>query len=316
MNRKADKKSVEQDQISKKKKVSFCIPTFNRKKILKKCIDSIISYNWTVPYEIVVVDGGSTDGTIEYLEEIKSDNVVPVLQGGLKGLAKAWHDGYAAARGDYVFLGNDDISIFPKSFEVASRFLDKEKNIGVVFIRESEIPLKSWYYPTMHGIKWYGMIIGRFLLFRRNLMVFDYENLNKNLIEEDVLLNIVSKGYTCIGMKQIGMIHYVIHDESRRTISNKKAYFKERNYFMNKWKNLMKTAHKYYHDEIEKSEVRGQLFEGMFRHYNFNFNEMKTIFDILYEHIPAFPDHKYDNLNDFYMAQRFPKEILDEINHN
>ena len=54
------------------RKVSVIIPSFNREKTIERCINSII--NQTIaPYEIIVVDDGSTDGTIKILENLVCD---------------------------------------------------------------------------------------------------------------------------------------------------------------------------------------------------------------------------------------------------
>ena len=52
--------------------VSVVIPTYNRLSILKKCLDSLenqILIDEFFDYEVVIVDDGSTDGTIKWLEE-------------------------------------------------------------------------------------------------------------------------------------------------------------------------------------------------------------------------------------------------------
>ncbi|CCQ68224.1 Glycosyl transferase, family 2 [Crocosphaera watsonii WH 0402] len=63
--------------------ISVVIPTYNRKPILEKCLkalekqqlnDDIISN-----YEIVLVDDGSTDGTLEWLQENKKNFLMFVL---------------------------------------------------------------------------------------------------------------------------------------------------------------------------------------------------------------------------------------------
>ena len=47
-------------------KVIAIIPTFNRKCLLKRCIDSLLAQTYTID-SIVVIDSGSTDGTLEML---------------------------------------------------------------------------------------------------------------------------------------------------------------------------------------------------------------------------------------------------------
>ena len=48
--------------------ISVIIPTFNRKDTLKRAIQSVVMQSYT-PYEIIVIDDGSDDGTKEWLKD-------------------------------------------------------------------------------------------------------------------------------------------------------------------------------------------------------------------------------------------------------
>ena len=58
--------------MSKLDNVSIIMPVFNEKNTIKKVIDKIISLS---PHEIILVDDGSSDGTRDVLEKIKSDKI-------------------------------------------------------------------------------------------------------------------------------------------------------------------------------------------------------------------------------------------------
>ena len=49
--------------------ISIVIPNWNGKHFLSTCLDSLLQMNCSVPYEIIIVDNGSRDGSIEFLEE-------------------------------------------------------------------------------------------------------------------------------------------------------------------------------------------------------------------------------------------------------
>lgn len=90
-------------------KVSVIIPVFNAEKYLRQCLDSIV--NQTLKdIEIICVDDGSTDGSLEILREYEAqDQRVKVLtqQNQFAGVAR--NNGIEMARGEYcVFWDADD----------------------------------------------------------------------------------------------------------------------------------------------------------------------------------------------------------------
>ncbi len=63
------------------KEVSICVVTWNRLKLVKRCIESILEKTYYSHYKILVYSNGCTDGTQEYLKEIakENDKIVPML---------------------------------------------------------------------------------------------------------------------------------------------------------------------------------------------------------------------------------------------
>ena len=88
-------------------KVSAVIPTYNRRKYLRRAIDSILAQ--TVPVdEIVVIDDGSTDGTASAIAGWYGGTVRVITQPNA-GVACARRRGIREATGDWIaFLDSDD----------------------------------------------------------------------------------------------------------------------------------------------------------------------------------------------------------------
>lgn len=87
-------------------KVSVIIPTYNREKTIKRCIDSIANQS-IPPDEIIVVDDGSTDNTLEILNRFYPD--IKIIKQNHKGAQAARNAGIRAAQGEYIaFLDSDD----------------------------------------------------------------------------------------------------------------------------------------------------------------------------------------------------------------
>jgi len=90
--------------------VSIILPTYNRKKFLAgafKSIESQLYKNW----ELIIVDDGSSDGSIELLTELKRSvtNPVRIIQQENAGPAVARNTGILEANGDFIaFFDSDD----------------------------------------------------------------------------------------------------------------------------------------------------------------------------------------------------------------
>jgi glycosyltransferase involved in cell wall biosynthesis len=86
--------------------VSVVVPVRNGARFLREALDSVVE-NGYAPFEIVVVDGHSTDGSAEIARAYRA--VRWMLQDGA-GLADAWNTGIRAAAGELIaFLDSDDV---------------------------------------------------------------------------------------------------------------------------------------------------------------------------------------------------------------
>jgi glycosyltransferase involved in cell wall biosynthesis len=83
-----------------------------------------------IEYEFVVVDGGSDDGTLEWLAG--QERVTVIEHGSLLGAIKAFCDGAKAATGDYVIMANDDILFQQHSIMRALSHLEDHSRCGAV----------------------------------------------------------------------------------------------------------------------------------------------------------------------------------------
>lgn len=111
--------------------ISYITGTYNRLETLIRNVASIReTMPDSIPYEIIIVDGGSTDGTLQWLSH--QPNVRVIQQGQLLGAINAFCAGAYSAWGDYVIMGNDDITFHPESILRAFVHLEQNPTCGAV----------------------------------------------------------------------------------------------------------------------------------------------------------------------------------------
>lgn len=110
--------------------LSVVTGTYNRIKYLRQMVESVrSSLGGRIPYEIIVVDGGSKDGTQKWCKQ--QEDIRLIEHGSLQGAVKAFNDGATAAVGRYVVLANDDVYFNDKSLVRAISFLELNPTVGI-----------------------------------------------------------------------------------------------------------------------------------------------------------------------------------------
>jgi len=132
--------------------ISLVTGTYNRINALKDMVASFrFSAGIGLPYEIVLVDGGSTDGTIAWCKA--QPDVVLIEQGELLGAVKAFNAGFAVASGKYVLIGNDDILFRDESVQAAVAFLEDDDTVGIgCFYQDRDRKEGDYYVSGMGGL--------------------------------------------------------------------------------------------------------------------------------------------------------------------
>lgn len=115
--------------------LSVVIPTYNRQPILEKCLRALENQQLTdqiiTDYEIVLVDDGSTDGTLEWLQihQAEFSHVVAYVQDH-QGPAAARNLGVNQARGDTIIFIDSDLVVTENFLQShATTLITEEKNL-------------------------------------------------------------------------------------------------------------------------------------------------------------------------------------------
>ncbi|MFC1931526.1 glycosyltransferase family 2 protein [Chloroflexota bacterium] len=301
--------------------ISICIPTYNRLPRLKCLLDSIFNGFNDYPYEVVIADGGSKDGTIEYLRSL--DNVTLIEMGKLTGSIKAYNSCFKIAKYEYIFWPADDFVLVPKVLAEACQLMDRHKEIAIVAPKMLE-PTFSNLPGVELTLKF--LVLSKTHIFRTSaLREINYldENYRTYAIDDDSCLSLLKLGYTMIFTREVGAIHNRVEDEIwtiNQRIKEKESQ-QEMDYFWGKWAGVYAKL-----DEYVSSNPARKYKSIFFKHVcDFIFARLAKPaapesnlstprwYDYLLERCVVFKAKGYDHLKDFYMAQKLPQEVLTKI---
>lgn len=223
---------------SKSSLLTILIATYNRFPILKKVISSIES-GTKCSSEIIVIDGGSTDGTVNYLK--KNKNVTPIFQGKLLGTARTYNSVWREINSKYTTWLSDDTIITAGSLDLAIDILEKHPEIGMVGLKMRDVtgPWKKEEY--MGGISPFGILNCNHGVLPLDILAsigYFNENYHSYTIDPDLTASVLCTGKKVVMTKRICIFHdrewsnnlsqgefEKFAKESMKGINNEKIYY-------------------------------------------------------------------------------------------
>lgn len=110
-------------------KASVIIPNWNGCKLLQVCLDSLFKQELSGDFEVIVVDNGSVDGSVEFIEKnFPKVNVIKNSENS--GFAKGINKGILASKGEYIALLNNDTEADRFWLANLCRVMDSKKDVG------------------------------------------------------------------------------------------------------------------------------------------------------------------------------------------
>jgi glycosyltransferase involved in cell wall biosynthesis len=111
-------------------RISIVTPSLNAKRYVRLCVESVRVACAGLDYEHVVVDGLSTDGTLDYLQAQTDIRLIVAKDGGMY---EALNRGIAAASGQIIAHLNTDEQFNPAGLREAVALLVADSTLGAVF---------------------------------------------------------------------------------------------------------------------------------------------------------------------------------------
>ena len=145
-------------------KFSIIIPSLNSKYFLNECLKSIIQQSYT-NYEVIVIDGDSNDGTVEFLKTF-GDKIKWISEKD-KGQADAINKGIAMSSGNWItwqncddyYVNKDALSIFSKAIISNPSKKLFIGNINLVNIHREVLRDVKYFNPYFYSLLYEGMTL-------------------------------------------------------------------------------------------------------------------------------------------------------------
>lgn len=117
-------------------KTSIIVLTFNCLRYTQACLLSIRQHT-SQPYELIVVDNASDDGSLEYLQSLS--DITLIANNKNQGYSRGNNQGIQAASGDFVLLLNNDVIVTPNWLNLLINHFNHCPELGVLGPRTNQI---------------------------------------------------------------------------------------------------------------------------------------------------------------------------------
>jgi len=206
---------------------SIIILSYNTLDLTRLCVESIRQYTQDVPHEIIIVDNGSKDGSVDWLK--KQSDIRCIFNKDNAGFPKGCNQGLAIAKGSELLLLNSDTIVTPRWLSNLRTALYSRPEVGAVSCMTNNISNMQSMPVSYHDVpglfafaesfnhsdpsKWERRLtlVGFCFLFKREIYTklggLDEQFSPGNYEDDDYSLRIWQAGYELLVCRDT-MIHH------------------------------------------------------------------------------------------------------------
>lgn len=207
---------------------SIIVITYNNLELTNLCIESIKKY--TKDYELIVIDNGSSDGTLLYLCDNSNKQIFNKEN---LGFVKAVNQGLELATGDYICLLNNDVIVSENWLDDMLKYYKTFNNLGIIGAKSNKVSgwqkeysyiangydeiclklyAKDFRNKNYKRIRISPRITGLCMLFPKKVLElvgnFDESFGMGNYEDDDFSLRVHTAGYTNIIAEDVFVYHF------------------------------------------------------------------------------------------------------------
>lgn len=215
--------------------LSIIVPTCNRATLLSACLNAIASTT-SCDYEVIVVDGASTDDTVESIDaarDLLGHRLKVIYETRREGFVRAANKGFRVANGRCVTWLNDDARPLASALDRAVEQVDRtaESGVGIVAMYHRFAGTRNVAYEVEHagatfrllhvrGTLYANFGVGRLTTWR-DVEFFD-ERYFLNAADPDLSLKLWHSVYSVVPAEGC-FIDHDEHDDDRRAVDGERA---------------------------------------------------------------------------------------------
>lgn len=182
--------------------LSVCTANFNTRELLRQYLKSLYENTPELDFEVIIVDNGSTDGSVEMLQT-EFPQVRLIANPTNVGFSKAYNQAFRAATGRYVVCLNSDIIVLPGALAAMYQFLEDHPEVGAVSCKllnaDGSLQYSCGRSPTVIGLAFNSLGLSRLFpkcrFFARFLMT-DWEHNEVRQVDQPAGACLMIRGRT------------------------------------------------------------------------------------------------------------------------
>lgn len=218
--------------------VSIVIPCYNYEHYIEYAIRSALGQDCSAKFEVIVVNDGSSDGSLEIVSKFK--DVITIIDQKNNGVAEARNAGIRASKGRYIVCLDADDMMLPSYISRLLPIIEKDVSIGIVYgglnlISRDGTRLRkgTWPVPFSATSQLNGQnCIPSVSMFRKDLWsrVGGYRQRYAPSEDAEFFLRIIASGYRALQVTTDPVYDYRIHDESQSRVLEVADWHSDKSY--------------------------------------------------------------------------------------
>lgn len=119
--------------MTKRPELSIVVLSYNTKDLLLNCLKSLAKVSAEIPFETIVVDNASTDGSGDALSKFMGlDDLRVIINSENLGFARGNNSARKYVRGKYILFLNSDTIVYPQTLKATVDYLRKHPSVGAL----------------------------------------------------------------------------------------------------------------------------------------------------------------------------------------